>query len=853
MFFFVSAQVPALIAEGASFRVDVQHDWLPVGRLMKALSSFTRLREEPTVLQALVVGSCFSTQERNTINNDEMVERYDMLDGIAANFHLNESQRQAIFMTLQFAVSLVQGPPGSGKTSVVSGVIAIHSAQAEDEERRGRPVVCATPSSAAADNAMLRHAITPGARVGRLGREATLSAEALPFSLARHARLEATNPPSRKRRRTAADQRSLPMTVVFGTLDSCSEVSDIAAPLVIIDEANQATEPASIIPFDQLDSLGHVVLVGDQHQLVPTVLATSAKEKGLGRSLFERLLVEGGCEVVHLKLQYRMKQLIWSWPNSVFYADGIGTAATAEGQAVVGGLPWRSPVAFVHVPGSEERVGTSYRNLLEAECAVNLVLGALASRTVRPDQVAIITPYAGQKKCLLQHMDGVRETFGVLVMDIGAFQGLERDFIVVSFTRSNTAGMTGIVDDKSMVNFMLTRARRGLAVLGNHATLSYCRASGLCWFMDFAHAEGVAYVYSKDGRFEPYPVNTLPPEAAAGHSRPPAPCTCKEAPATVRTAVPTVWSLRQRLQLSPGLTAVAGSLQDEARQLQCSLPFVVSLAAMLSLKQHELNIVDIEEALVTLLMLLISPQRVRSASDICILKLHTHAQIQHTQDIGPEQWDRKAWSRQNFFASEGVALDPGNEVLSAALLALVVLADALCSHFPKVDHGPCHLSPALVLESCLPMLLRYLLVVMQHNMPRLRYGVAGQCIDCEAAGDILEAVGGFLRPWAKRAEGVSRTLAEKYGFGPVEVDDALRNLTNFVGAVSFAFAHVGGDRSQFSVFLAQQFPHAFQAAVPQHCSFGACHPCSLCAAFHAVFAEHGSVARYGRRVQNSAA
>ena len=90
-------------------------------------------------------------------------------------------------------------------------------------------------------------------------------------------------------------------------------------------------------------------------------------------------------------------------------------------------------------------------------------------------------------------------------------------------------------------------------------------------------------------------------------------------------------------------------------------------------------------------------------------------------------------------------------------------------------------------------------------MPSLRFGCAEQSHNQEKAGDVLESVGGFLRPWNNRAEVVSRELGREYGWGEDEVQDALRSLTNFVEAASFAWAHASANKSMFASWLSTHF------------------------------------------------
>ncbi|XP_047150523.1 probable helicase MAGATAMA 3 isoform X2 [Vigna umbellata] len=96
-------------------------------------------------------------------------------------------------------------------------------------------------------------------------------------------------------------------TIVFSTLSfSGSHVFsklNRGFDVVIIDEAAQAVEPATLVPL--ANQCKKVFLVGDPAQLPATVISDIAKNHGYGTSLFERLM-EAGYPVKMLKTQYRM-------------------------------------------------------------------------------------------------------------------------------------------------------------------------------------------------------------------------------------------------------------------------------------------------------------------------------------------------------------------------------------------------------------------------------------------------------------------------------------------------------------------------------------------------------------------
>jgi len=106
---------------------------------------------------------------------------------------------------------------------------------------------------------------------------------------------------------------------------------------VLVDEATQATEPATLVPLTR--GCRQLVLVGDHCQLPPTVLSTRAEEEGLGVPLFSRM-VACGVPPFMLDTQYRMHPAIAMFPSDLFYGGKLNNGVSPPERRPLPGFPW---------------------------------------------------------------------------------------------------------------------------------------------------------------------------------------------------------------------------------------------------------------------------------------------------------------------------------------------------------------------------------------------------------------------------------------------------------------------------------------------------------------------------------
>ncbi|CBZ51254.1 putative regulator of nonsense transcripts UPF1 [Neospora caninum Liverpool] len=439
---------------------------------------------------------------------------------------LNPSQMLAIRYALQHPLSLIQGPPGTGKTLTSSTLVYqmvklsemgshVHPRGTGGFNKDGGQVLVVAPSNVAVDQLAERINRT-GLKVIRMysksreGAASSLTSFCMEH-LALHKKvLELKTAGSDEMAKylqlkeqtgelAAADERRLRLLIsraemeILQTADvictTCVGAGDnrlqgFRFRQVVIDEAAQATEPECLIPI--VLGAKQVVLIGDHCQLGPVVLSKKAAAAGLATSLFSRLLALGH-RPLRLKVQYRMHPALSFFPSYFFYEGELQNGVTMTERTYFHRgpgehrFPWPSeerPMFFYHSTASEEisGSGTSYVNRVEAS-NIEKIVTFLLKCGLKASQIGVITPYDGQRahiSSLFQRQTTLGQAaFADLeVASVDAFQGREKDFILLSCVRSNSNTGIGFLADSRRLNVAMTRAKYGLIICGNASVLA---------------------------------------------------------------------------------------------------------------------------------------------------------------------------------------------------------------------------------------------------------------------------------------------------------------------------------------------------------------------------------------------
>ncbi|UKZ73086.1 hypothetical protein TrVFT333_000727 [Trichoderma virens FT-333] len=431
------------------------------GPLVKMESDYDKKLKEAQSEDGLTVRWDYALNNKHIASfNLQKIESGDVKLAVGDEMRLRYTgELREEWEELDISLSVSSKAPGTGKT-VTSATIIYHLAKMS-----GSQVLVCAPSNVAVDQLCERVHRT-GLKVVRLTAKSREDVESSVSFLALHEQV-------RMSEHNSELVKLSQLKVEVGELSSQDEKK--------LRQLTKAAEREILSNADVICCTCQVVLVGDHKQLGPVIMNKKAAKAGLNRSLFERL-INLKINPIPLKTQYRMHPCLSEFPSNMFYDGTLQNGITHEQRVRKDvDFPWpvtEMPMMFWSNIGHEEisTSGTSYLNRTEAS-NVEKTVTRFFKAGVKPSEIGVITPYEGQRSYIVSTMQNSgtykKELYkDVEVASVDAFQGREKDFIVLSCVRSNDNQGIGFLSDPRRLNVALTRAKYGLVILGNPKVLS---------------------------------------------------------------------------------------------------------------------------------------------------------------------------------------------------------------------------------------------------------------------------------------------------------------------------------------------------------------------------------------------
>lgn len=446
--------------------------------IVRALKSFQQqfLRDEPQPFPAL------NALLGRTAATFTFLNRRDLPP------QLDASQSQAVATCLHDdnPVTIIHGPPGTGKTTVIETLVR-HLA------RQGKRILLTAPSNAAVDNICRRLLDLPLLRYANHQDSIALDLQACWY--------EAPEAVAHFQQKCTQQAGEIHASTHVGLLKAPAIV-DTATPfdVIIFDEAGMTRTAEALLClclakracfFGDPLQLSPFPLAGDVRQAVqqrhPAI--TSAQKCFISDGILTWLQVHRHFPTIMLQICYRCQNpRLMRFASLLFYNGQI----KPNTQAAYFKLPWKERlrqfppqtiqiISTSQLPAETRREELvlegrtpGYVNVAEARICVQLVRQKLEQFPLK--ELAIISPYRKQIKLIREMLKECQPTDcsendwkrfrHTQVSTIDSFQGSEADVVIISYVRSGGSSV-GFIDDPNRVNVTHTRAKREMFVVGD--------------------------------------------------------------------------------------------------------------------------------------------------------------------------------------------------------------------------------------------------------------------------------------------------------------------------------------------------------------------------------------------------
>lgn len=431
---------------------------------------------------------------------------------------LNAGQKLVFEKSFSERVTLLWGPPGTGKSKTLGSIILGWLENAELENKKVRMAV-GSSNWTAIDNllSVITEAIkTREDRIGKFtnkvnvyrvgGKEETEESENSGVIYKNLNEIDAADDLyAEMREPTSCD-------IIGGTWKQLNKLVKQSYPnfknvewfdLVLIDESSQVKVSQAAQYLLMMKNTGNIIFAGDDKQLGPiNKFQMSDDKNGLFDCIFTFMKNTHKIKPVSITDNYRSNTQITQWPKERFYSDGF-TAINYSKKLDIklpaekpeywnDQLIWDNiyleilnpdmPIVVITYPESTYTVSNPFESQLVTAIShlyKNSTVEEIDDKTFFDHKLGIVTPHRAQKSNIQNQLisyAGFPNTATNVVDTVDRFQGQERDLIIASYVVSDKDFVTGEEDfilDSRRFNVSLTRAKSKFILIISDAILTH--------------------------------------------------------------------------------------------------------------------------------------------------------------------------------------------------------------------------------------------------------------------------------------------------------------------------------------------------------------------------------------------